>query len=499
MENGYVSTYWYDADGERTVKEHGADIGHYVNSAGVDSLANTEQFTLYVNPYVVVSNDYKYTNHIYVDGMRVVSKVKDLDLSSFNGNDTHHAGYDMNEDVDYDSKYLDQREALKTNYRELGVPYNGTDHSPYQYFMLINGESGSDAGQQEGNGEAGGEGGLLRSPSTSHLTETDSLTFYYHPDHLGSTTYITDREGNPEQYLSYLPYGEVFIDKFFNDDYATPYKFNGKEHDEETGLYYYGARYLHPKYAMWLSTDPLEGKYPNLSSYSVDANNPIRYLDAYGDSLNLSNMMSLGTILPFSPVDNIINDLKSQTGLDLYLQPDGFLSYEKDLYNNPNLVDHKVSLWGGIYTGSETARNLLIKVIDSDETVYVNPGRRTGTIHGSNVIAMDYKQITSIINNTYNVDPRTLGWGMSLLHEFLHTKVGGLYSDTKLMYKTGDVVPIMNRIRSELNAQGYNYGQRTWYIPVYIQGVPYVPFSKAAAGLLSSGMMPSKHGYVVAH
>ena len=283
-ENGYVSTYWYDADGERTVKEHGANLGHYVNSAGVDSLTSTEQFTLYVNPYVVVSNDNKYTNHIYVNGMRVVSKVKDLDLSSFNGNDTHHAGYDMNEEVDYDGKYLDQREALKTNYRELGVPYNGTDHSPYQYFMLINGESGSDAGQQEGNGEAGGEteGGLLRSPSINHQPETDSLTFYYHPDHLRSTTYITDREGNPEQYLSYLPYGEVFIEKSFKDDYATPYKFNGKELDEETGLYYYGARYMHPKYAMWLSTDPLEGKSPDVSSYTFCHNNPIVLIDPAG-------------------------------------------------------------------------------------------------------------------------------------------------------------------------------------------------------------------------
>ena len=46
-------------------------------------------------------------------------------------------------------------------------------------------------------------------------------------------------------------------------NYATSYKFNGKELDEETGLYYYGARYLHPKYAMWLSTDPMELKYPN--------------------------------------------------------------------------------------------------------------------------------------------------------------------------------------------------------------------------------------------
>ena len=32
-----------------------------------------------------------------------------------------------------------------------------------------------------------------------------------------------------------------------------------KELDEETGLYYYGARYLDPKYSMWISTDPALG------------------------------------------------------------------------------------------------------------------------------------------------------------------------------------------------------------------------------------------------
>ena len=35
-----------------------------------------------------------------------------------------------------------------------------------------------------------------------------------------------------------------------------PYKFTGKERDEETGLYYYGARYLDPKYSRWISADP---------------------------------------------------------------------------------------------------------------------------------------------------------------------------------------------------------------------------------------------------
>lgn len=40
-----------------------------------------------------------------------------------------------------------------------------------------------------------------------------------------------------------------------------PYKFTAKELDEETGLYYYGARYLDSKYSMWISTDPALGEY----------------------------------------------------------------------------------------------------------------------------------------------------------------------------------------------------------------------------------------------
>ncbi|MEE0912737.1 MAG: RHS repeat-associated core domain-containing protein [Paludibacteraceae bacterium] len=51
-------------------------------------------------------------------------------------------------------------------------------------------------------------------------------------------------------------YGEVFIEER-NGTWNTPYLFNGKELDEETGLYYYGARYLNPTSGMWLSMDPL--------------------------------------------------------------------------------------------------------------------------------------------------------------------------------------------------------------------------------------------------
>ena len=44
--------------------------------------------------------------------------------------------------------------------------------------------------------------------------------------------------------------------------WVSPYKINGKELDEETGLYYYGARYYDPRLSMWYGTDPMQEKYP---------------------------------------------------------------------------------------------------------------------------------------------------------------------------------------------------------------------------------------------
>ena len=43
-----------------------------------------------------------------------------------------------------------------------------------------------------------------------------------------------------------------------------PYKFNGKQFDEENGLYYYGARYLNPVTNIWYGVDVLAEKYLNI-------------------------------------------------------------------------------------------------------------------------------------------------------------------------------------------------------------------------------------------
>ena len=81
-------------------------------------------------------------------------------------------------------------------------------------------------------------------------------TYFYIHDHLGSTSMVLDADGNISQSVTYIPYGEIFVEER-NGTQNTPYLFNSKELDEETGLYYYGARYLNPTNGMWLSVDPL--------------------------------------------------------------------------------------------------------------------------------------------------------------------------------------------------------------------------------------------------
>ena len=59
--------------------------------------------------------------------------------------------------------------------------------------------------------------------------------FFYHSGHLGSTSYITDAKANITQFDAYLPYGELLVDEHTSSE-DIPYKFNGKELDQETGL-----------------------------------------------------------------------------------------------------------------------------------------------------------------------------------------------------------------------------------------------------------------------
>ena len=114
------------------------------------------------------------------------------------------------------------------------------------------------------------------SPPSGELEGAD-----FHPDHLGSSSYITNLAGVVTQHMEYLPFGELLVDEHLNS-HNSPFKFNAKELDPETGNYYYGARYYSPKYNLMLSVDPMYELYPSFSPYAYTLQNPIRYTDPTG-------------------------------------------------------------------------------------------------------------------------------------------------------------------------------------------------------------------------
>ena len=284
-ENGFVSNYWYDADGERTVKTSGENEPIYVNSEFSGDNTSTARFSLYVSPYLVAGQGGKYTKHIYVGSQRIASKLGDL--ASY-GADPRRIPYAGNEadgvTVDYKAKYSQQLQSIKDNYKAFDQPYNGKDNDDY-----VNGQSFccNDATPEAAQARAMAR---TRSANGNFKPNEDyeKMQFYYHPDHLGSSSYITNLDGEVSQHIEYVPFGEVFIEER-NNTWNTPYLFNAKEFDEETGLYYYGARYYEPRLSLWMSVDRFAEKYPATSGYNYAINNPVRYIDINGDSIRVSS------------------------------------------------------------------------------------------------------------------------------------------------------------------------------------------------------------------
>jgi RHS repeat-associated protein len=119
--------------------------------------------------------------------------------------------------------------------------------------------------------------------NTEQMMAAFAEIYYYHSDHLGTGTFLSDFDGNPYQFFLNLPFGETMAEQHsYSGDYTNRYKFNGKELDEETGFYYYGARYYNPKFSIWLSIDPLAEKFSGWNPYNFCLNNPIYFIDPDG-------------------------------------------------------------------------------------------------------------------------------------------------------------------------------------------------------------------------
>jgi RHS repeat-associated protein len=262
---------------ERTLKLTGNFEQMNINGQYNIDLYNINRFALHTSPYIVFTN-HGYTKHYYVEADRIASKI---------GGGMSHSGNNFGEHVDaFDVDYRMKAELSKEQERvhldsaqsNLGKQFEvlvDVDFRKLQEFLAVD--------------------------------KPEKEIFYFHKDHLGSSTQISDMSRRVIHHIEYMPTGELFAEQ--RDYWHTPYRFNGKELDEETGLYYYGARYYTPELGIWLSVDPLSDKYPSMSAFMYCAGNPVVLVDPDGRELDV--------FITGFYAEEAFNDLQSSTALML--------------------------------------------------------------------------------------------------------------------------------------------------------------------------------------
>jgi RHS repeat-associated protein len=110
--------------------------------------------------------------------------------------------------------------------------------------------------------------------------------YFYHPDYLGSSSVLTERNGTEVQHYEYSAFGR---DRYTNNIFAATvsHRYTGQILDEGTGLYYCHARYYDPQLGRFIQPDTLIGDLFNPQSYnhySYCINNPLRFTDPNGQS-----------------------------------------------------------------------------------------------------------------------------------------------------------------------------------------------------------------------
>ena len=304
-DNNGINRYTYNAAGERIMKSYGTMEGVYINGApqGI-TFHETDNFTLY--PASILSvNKNRFTKHYFLGDKRVASRIG---TGLFNNVYGRNGSYVTAGQQDYAERMNQIQTQKEAYYKKVGVApgvptekgaYGDPENTGVGYNAVLTELGNHDVPQ-----------GWVQTPKPNTTPNTNpgppvswndpsnpddpqagygyipndttkEETFFYHSDHLGSTSYITDDHANITQYDAYLPYGELLVDEHSSSE-DLPYKFNGKQFDEETGLYYYGARYMDPKISMWLGVDPLMEKYPNVTGYCYTMDNPIKFIDPNG-------------------------------------------------------------------------------------------------------------------------------------------------------------------------------------------------------------------------
>ncbi|MBK6698368.1 MAG: RHS repeat-associated core domain-containing protein [Saprospiraceae bacterium] len=240
---GSFQHYIYDANGERTLK----GLGQYgiMDLNGLSQTVSTiGNYSQYVSGYMVMGPHNMVTNHYYSGTERIACKL----VGSVDSSVDNSLELSGSEKAGLPDRQAEDLDLVRTEF--------GFD-------TLIIDDVDPDEDDCEGNNDC------------------PNVLYFFHPDHIGSSTYLTDEDGNPYQFILYLPFGESMAEQKAGG-YSTKYRFTGKEVDDETGLYYFGARYYDPRISLWYGVDPQAEDAPDWNPYRYGFNNPIRMIDPDG-------------------------------------------------------------------------------------------------------------------------------------------------------------------------------------------------------------------------
>lgn len=108
--------------------------------------------------------------------------------------------------------------------------------------------------------------------------DTTPAVKYVLEDHMGNSTREINGDGTFISKEEYYPFGETSFASYGKKRY----KYNGKERDEESGMYNYGMRYYSAWTCRFVSVDPLASKYSFYTPYQYAGNKPIIAIDVDG-------------------------------------------------------------------------------------------------------------------------------------------------------------------------------------------------------------------------
>lgn len=145
----------------------------------------------------------------------------------------------------------------------------------------------------------------ITSTGVSSGLASQSGTYFYLKDGLGSIQAITTESGNLVQRYVYSSFGKLLklVDAagLETTGIKTSYTYTNREHDDETGLYYYRARYYDAHSGRFLQEDPHPGSEFNpistINKYIYTFNNPLNYVDHSGKIPQLAAAILAGMLI----------------------------------------------------------------------------------------------------------------------------------------------------------------------------------------------------------